>query len=198
MDASAPAITREGEVRSKIRKVSTFSRIARVVCAALFGFGLVGSVLVLLFGVLGAIFFPVPSGGIGFTLAQKIWMLPVACAAFGVGLAIVYQLYLLFGSLAAGAIYTFENVRRVRHVGLLSLLWAVLGVLIPVAWSALVALGFIAPSSPSKFEAWFSWSQSLSSFLAAALILLVSWIMDVGLYEKDQADALQRDADLVI
>ena len=41
-------------------------------------------------------------------------------------------------------------------------------------------------------------SESVSSFFAAGLILLVSWIMDVGLYEKDHADALRRDADLVI
>jgi hypothetical protein len=41
-------------------------------------------------------------------------------------------------------------------------------------------------------------SQSLSSLVAAGLILLVSWIMDVGLFAKDHADALQRDADLVI
>jgi hypothetical protein len=198
LNASASALTREGEVQSKIRKVSTFSRNARVVCAALFGFGLVGSVLVLLFGVLGAFFFPVPSGGTGFTPEQKAWALPIAGVAFGVWLAVVYQLYLLFGNLAAGAIYTSENVRRVRHIGLLWLLGAVLGVLIPFGWSALVALGFIEPSNPPKLEVWFSWSQSLSSFVAAALILLVSWIMDVGLYEKDQADALQRDADLVI
>ena len=33
---------------------------------------------------------------------------------------------------------------------------------------------------------------------AAGLVLLASWIMDVGLYEKEHADALQRDADLVI
>jgi len=198
LSASFSAPAREGEVQSKIRAVSTFSRYARVVCAALFGFGLVASVLVLIFGVLGAIFFPIPSDGIGLTRAQKVWMLPVAGAAFGVGLAIVYQLYLLFGSLAAGAIYTSGNVRRVRRVGLLCLLWAVLGVLIPVAWSALAALGFIAPSSPAKFELWFSWSSTLSSFVTAALILLVSWIMDVGLYEKDHAEALQRDADLVI
>jgi hypothetical protein len=38
----------------------------------------------------------------------------------------------------------------------------------------------------------------LTSFFAAGLILLASWIMDVGLYEKEHADALKRDADLVI
>jgi hypothetical protein len=43
VNVSAPALTREGEVQSKIRKVRTFgriARIARVVCAAIFGFGL--------------------------------------------------------------------------------------------------------------------------------------------------------------
>ncbi len=48
-------------------------------------------------------------------------------------LAGVYQLYRLFGNLAAGAIYTPENVRRVRHLGLLSLLSAVLAIAIPFA-----------------------------------------------------------------
>ena len=53
MNASASALPREDEVQSKIRKVRTFGRNARVVCAALFGFGLVGSVVVLLIVVLG-------------------------------------------------------------------------------------------------------------------------------------------------
>ena len=43
-----------------------------------------------------------------------------------------------------------------------------------------------------------AFGELLSSFVAAGLVLLVSWIMDIGLYEKDHADALQRDADLVI
>jgi hypothetical protein len=113
-------------------------------------------------------------------------------------LTAVYQLYRLFGNLAAGAIYTPENVRRVRRVGLLWLLSAVLGIVIPVASSALVAFGSLDASTPIGHELAFPSSQSLGSFVAAGLILLVSWIMDVGLYAKDHADALQRDADLVI
>lgn len=195
MNASAPALTREDEVRSKIRKVSTFGRYARVVCSALFGFGLVGAVFMWIPAMLGvAVAGP---GGTAFTPEQKWWGLCMMAATSGVGLAIVYQLYRLFGNLAAGTIYSAETVRRVRYVGILWLLWAVLGILMPLAWAVLTELVFVEPGS-SQVQHAFSLSETLSSFVAAGLILLVSWIMDVGLYEKDHAAELQRDADLVI
>lgn len=195
MNAAAPALTREDEVRSKIHKVSTFGRYARVVCSVLFGFGLVGAVFVWISAVLGvAVHGP---GGAEFTPQEKWWGLAIMAATSGVGLAIVYQLYRLFGNFAAGTIYTAETVRRVRHIGLLWLLWAALGIVIPMVWAALGQFVFVDPAS-SKIERAFSFSETLSSFLAAGLILLVSWIMDVGLYEKDHAAELQRDADLVI
>lgn len=195
MNASASALSREGEVRSRIRSISRFSRVAGVVCSAIFGFGLVGGVGVLLLGVLG-MFFPKLDHST-FTVQQKIWALPMTAVVAGIALAGAYQLYRLFGNLAAGAIYTPENVRRVRHLGLLWLLLAVLGVLIPLAWSALYAYVFIDPTPATPLDR-LSFPETLSSFASAGLILLVSWIMDVGLYEKDHADALQRDADLVI
>lgn len=197
MNSAASLLDREVEVQSEIRKVRTFGRGARVVCAAIFGFGLVGSVGVLLIGAFGLIS-PAPDHGVGFSPQQRMWAIPLSSLSFAVLLAAVYQLYRVFGNLAAGAIYTRENVRRVRNVGLLWFLWATLGILIPVAWSLLVAAGLIEPSDPPKPERWLSWQESLSSFVSAGLILLVSWIMDVGLYQKDQADALQREADLVI
>lgn len=186
MNASASALIREDEIRSKIRKVSTFGRTARVVCAAIFGFGLVVCVVGFFVGVLG-LTLSGPNTDAGFTPHQRIAALSMRPVMLGIWLPVVYQLYRLFGNLATGAIYTPETVRRVRHVGLLYLLGA-----------ALVALGFAEPSDSPKLEAWFSFSESLNSFVTAGLILLVSWVMDVGLYEKDHADALQRDADLVI
>jgi len=51
---------------------------------------------------------------------------------------------------------------------------------------------------PDAVRVFLSPSETLSFFVSAGLVLLVSWIMDVGLYAKDHADALQRDADLVI
>jgi hypothetical protein len=197
VNASASSLDREVEVQSKIGKVRTFGRIARVPCAAIFGFGVVGCVIMFISAAIGATVQGGPFDNNGWTPQMRIWALPVAGVAFSLWLGVVYQFYRLFGNLAGGAIYTPENVRRVRNVGLLWLLWAVLSVLIPVAWAALYAFVFIAPS-PSKPADWFSLSETLGSFIYAGLILLVSWIMDVGLYEKDHAEALKRDADLVI
>ena len=184
MNASASTLTREGEVQSRIGKIRAFSRVARVVCSALFGFGLVGCAGMLLINILG-IFLPKVGRVAPFTPHLLI---------VGVWLASVYQLYRLFGNLAAGAIYTPENVRRVRNVGFLWLLAAVLSIVIPIASTALVSSG----STVLDVGAAFSWQETLSSLISAGLVLLASWIMDVGLYEKDHAEALQRDADLVI
>ena len=218
MNASASALPREDEVQAKIRKIRTFGRNARVVCAALFWLALVGAVILPLivvairagmlitgaaptdvaarpnifdggpYDVLQALLTP---------LQLLVCVVLVLGVVLGVWFATLNQLYLLFGSLAAGAIYTPENVRRVRNVGLLSLLWAVLGVVLPTA--LVVARALIDPSRPIDPDRVFApLLQVLGAFVTAGFVLLASWIMDVGLYEKDHADALQRDSDLTI
>lgn len=194
MNALASALPLEDEVQSKIRKVRIFGRNARVVCWALLALTLIMCVLTLLFAVLGPI------------LERKAAPLQYATltsalTSFGFVLAAGYQLYRLFGNLAAGAIYTPENVRRVRNVGLLWLLFAVLGAVLPVTLE--VANLLIDGSTPVNLKltiklVFASFYGLLKSFVSAGLVLLASWIMDVGLYEKQNADALRRDADLVI
>jgi hypothetical protein len=218
VNASASALPREDEVKSKIRKVRAFGRNARVVCAALFWLPLVGIVIVPLIAVIvrtgtdvGAGVVPTdvlrPNNGDGgiFDVLQAlltplqlmVCVFVIMGAVIGLWLAAVRQLHRLFGNLAAGAIYTPENVRRVRNVGLLLLLWAVLGIVIPTA--IVVARGLMDASVPIDLDRVFpSLSELFSSFATAGLVLLASWIMDVGLYEKDHADALQRDAELTI
>jgi len=206
VNASASALPREDEVQSKIRKVRQFGRIARVVCAAIFGFGLVGIVFMLVISVPTKIPGPIKGNGGAWDILNsllnpyqvKVFAGLGVSALAGVWLAAVYQLYRLFGDLAVGAIYTPENVRRVRHVGLLLLLLTVLmDIVIPAAF--VVAHGFIEPSIPLDLDLLFPPPPELfEDFISPGLILLVSWIMDVGLREKEHADALRRDADLVI
>jgi DUF2975 family protein len=202
---NASTLPREEEVQTKIRKVRAFGRNARSVCVVLFGMGLIGSV-VLLFMVMRS-HASVPNSGNGATydivtspltpLQLKVWILLSLGVTSGVWLAAIHQLYRLFGNMAAGAIYTPENVRRIRHVGLLWLLLAVLNIVL--AATLVVADGFFDPPVPIDLDRVFpSFWELFSSFAAAGLVLLVSWIMDVGLYEKEHADALRRDADLVI
>ena len=201
MNASASSLDREVEVQSEILKVRRFGRTARVVCSAIFGLGLVGVIFTLLVATLGLFFPKIHSAttALAMTPELKMWMTLLTGVVAAVMLASVYQLYRLFGNLAAGAIYTPENVRRVRQVGLLWLLLAALGIVIPFVAAVLIRSGFLDSTAASRGLLVFSSpSETLSSFVSAGLILLASWIMDVGLYEKDHADALQRDADLVI
>ena len=216
MNASAALLPREVEVQSKIRKIRTFGRNGRVVCLALFWLAFVVFVILPLIaiavrtgmGIAGTVptdvLRPNGDGGSYDVLQALLTPLQLVVCVFlvlgvviGVWFAALNQLYLLFGSLATGAIYTPENVRRVRNVGLLLLLLAVLGIVIPTA--LVVARFLIDASVPIDLDRVFpSLSEVFSSFTTAGLVLLASWIMDVGLYEKDHADALQRDAALTI
>jgi hypothetical protein len=83
---------------------------------------------------------------------------------------------------------------------MLQSVWLLLAVLdIVLAATLVVANPLFDAPGPIDLDRFFpSFSESFNSFAAAGLVLLVSWIMDVGLYEKEHADALRRDADLVI
>jgi hypothetical protein len=206
MNASVSPLPREEEVQSKIRKVRSFGRNARYICAVLIALTLI-MIGILLFVVLRSKALGGPSTR-GDTVAMiltspltplllKMWALVSVVAGMGVWVAALLQLYRLFGSLAAGAIYTFENVRRVRNVGLLGLSLAVLSVVFPTTIA--IANTFVnAPVAIDPDRLFPGFGELFTSFATAGLVLLVSWIMDVGLYEKQHADALRRDADLVI
>jgi cytochrome c biogenesis protein CcdA len=115
-----------------------------------------------------------------------------------VGLVIVFQLHRLFGSLAGGAIYTRGNVQRVRYVGLLLLLSAGLNAALPALTLALALAATLTQGQVGVQITLDDMRQTIGSFAAGGLVLLASWIMDVGLYAKEHADELQRESDLMI
>jgi len=137
------------------------------------------------------------------TIQLKVWAMVVVATGFAIFFAVVFHLRRLFSHLAAGSIYTRENVHTLRRVGILALAMAVLQLVLPMISFALVETGFIdrtlvTVSEPGGGQIFLLGPPSLSAFVMAALVLLASWIMDVGRQTADDADTMRREADLVI
>jgi hypothetical protein len=140
------------------------------------------------------------------TIPLKGWSLIVVAIVFGLLGGIVLHLQRLFSHLAAGRIYTRENVRHIRHVGILLLGMALVQLVLPATTFALIEMGVIDRSLVAATvdgglgtrNVLLLGSVSLSGFITAALVLLVSWIMDVGRETRDEAEVMRSEADLVI
>ncbi|HSC14589.1 MAG TPA: DUF2975 domain-containing protein [Gammaproteobacteria bacterium] len=136
------------------------------------------------------------------SVADKMWAFAWVTVAFGVLFWTLFHLYRLFKQLEAGSIYTKQNVYHLRQVGWLSMALAVFQMIMPAASLWLAQMGLIdstlvtvaaSGSGPTLFI-----GQSLGGLITASLILLASWIMDVGREVSDDAAAMHREAELVI
>ncbi|HEY8521373.1 MAG TPA: DUF2975 domain-containing protein [Gammaproteobacteria bacterium] len=186
----------------KIRRFGRYARalsLAVIAAAALFALWLAVTIL------LG----PGPAGvrvslGQFFSTADKIttagikvYALLVVALAAGLSLAALLTLRALFADLAAGAIYTAKNVARLRRLGVLTLAMAAAGIVVPVASAALVAAGWIDAASVTRSDHAVG-PDPFSLFITGGIILLASWIMEVGRQASDEAEALRREAELVV
>ncbi len=136
------------------------------------------------------------------TVSSKVWAFVVATIVIGLLLSIVFRLYRLFQQLEAGSIYTRQNVRYLRQVGWLSMASAVIPMVLSLVSVWFSQGGFIdvtpLTATPSDGGPVMLVGQSLAGVINASLILLASWIMDVGTQVSDDADAMRREAALVI
>lgn len=105
----------------------------------------------------------------------------VLVISFAVYMKILQHLVLLFSGYEKGLIFTSANVNQIRQIGITILC-------IPVIWSG-VDLGFIILDNVSDagiymVESYFPFTTAL----AGIVVLLLSWIMDVGraLYEENE------------
>ena len=136
------------------------------------------------------------------TVSSKVWAFVVATVVLGILLWILFHLYRLFKQLEVGSIYTKQNVHHLRQVGWLSMASAVIPMALSLVSLWLAQLGFI-DGTPVAFDAprdgttMFA-GLALAGVVNASLILLASWIMDVGRQVSDDAEAMRREADLVI
>ncbi len=125
-----------------------------------------------------------------------------ALFGFGLVLAIIFtglfHLYSLFTNFAKGGIYTAANVRHIRHLGLLAMAWAVLDIILPIGSIVLLQAGLIDEAVVTKRTQLVFGTSNLPSFITASLILLASWIMEVGRKTTDDAERMRREAELVV
>ncbi len=135
-------------------------------------------------------------------VSSKIWTFVVVTVVVGLLAWTLLHLYRLFKRLEEGSIYTKQNVYHLRQIGWASMALAVMQLLLPLISLGLAELGVIDRTlvmftAPANGVPAFV-GPPLSGVLTAALILLASWIMDVGRQVSDDAEAMRREADLVI
>lgn len=161
------------------------------VCVALFGFGApdmgvdIGSYVL--------------RGDALTSPASRLWGLCVLLAIFTVLLAGLRFMFVLFGNLQRGDIFTDGNVRLLRNLAWVAMLSAALQGAVPLISQFLMALD-VLHAQPSQPHADHSLGLHLApgSFITALLLWLASWIMDVGRRTRVEAEQMRRDADLVI
>lgn len=190
-------------MEQNLRRIQAFSRFARGVCAV--AMALMGvAVLVLLLGVffefpgMKMSFGPYLIEGPGFGAPfAKGWGALCGIAIFALALRWLFHIYVLFGNLAAGRIYTSANVRRLRQIGFVMLYQQVLIVVIGLASWAFLRAGFILESQVTRQE-WGITGATFLALLSPGIVLLASWIMEIGRQTQDDADQLRREAWLVV
>jgi len=198
----------EAEVSDSIRKIQKFSRYARGFCI----FFYITLTLVFLAGVVTVLLGVRPGAKINFgpyaitgdhfvTPATKAWGMIVLVAIFAILFTGLFHLHRLFRNFIAGRIYTSDNVNHIRQLGTLTLEMALLQLVMPIISTALLSSGVIDPSlvTPApKGTAYLFGSGVLPGFVTGGIILLASWIMDLGRHTRDEADELRRDAELIV
>jgi hypothetical protein len=212
MNAEMLPPVRSESVQAQIQKIRRFSKYARSGCAV---FRVLLVILTVL--ILANLLVPGYSGlkldfgvysfnGTNFTLELQAWTFLVLAIPVGLTFKFVSLLYKLFSNLAAGAIHTPGNVHQLRQIGLLALWMAVHATVVPGLSLWLLEVGFIDATSVTQtwvtgetvrvdnfvLDGWFTY------LLGAGLMLLASWIMDVGRQTSDEAERLRRDAELVV
>lgn len=195
----------DAETADQIRKVQSFSRYARLFCMlflVMLGIMCAWTIGNIVFGP-GSSTFKVDFGPY-FVRGDQLTTFGVKAAAL-IGSAIVFvilikgviHLHLLFGNLRAGGIYTRENVRHIRQLGVLTLMLAVLQMVLPIVAQLLLMTGVIDEAMVTH-QPHLVGTPQLPGLITAGIILLASWIMDIGRKTKEEADELRREAELVV
>ena len=190
----------ETPIPPEILKVQKFSRYARAICLALMALIGIGTILLFIARTRDVAVnmgpYAVPHDQLG--TVPRIYLLICFAVVLAIVLKGLFHLYSLFNNFARGGIYTAQNVRHIRQVGLLTLAWAVLEILMPVGSMILLQLGLVDRAFVTMRTQLIFGSSNIPSFVSAGLILLASWVMEVGRKTQDEAEHMRREAELVV
>lgn len=192
----------------KLARIRKLSRVGNVGVTALLALGLVSTPIILGAIAFGPTYegFKVSSFGKGVlvvpgneitTLGQKLVLIAAVALVMAITIKGLFHLRGLFRNFSVGAIYTRANVHHIRMLGWLAMAGAGFGLLAPALAYLLVQAG-VFDAHLLAGSALDVTPISFGPFVTAGLILLASWIMDVGRETSDDAEALRKDAELVV
>ncbi len=176
----------------ELAKVQRYARYAQACCLVLFVvLAMAGPVTVLVALFVVGVEFYASWPSIGLTALGRV-------LAFALVAVAIAYLYALFRDLGRGAIYTAANVRRLRRVGAILMALGALEVLLPLLSALLLSAGVVPPEAVSYLSSLELSPQSLMFVLAGSLIVLVSWILEVGRRANEDAERLRSEAELTV
>jgi hypothetical protein len=119
-------------------------------------------------------------------LLVSIWALFV----FGVALKLLRHLAGLFDLYAQGKIFTADNVYQIRQIGVSVFLFLATGVYALLAKLLLLALDHPlgAAANPDSQTIGPDLDTAMTQILGGTIIIVVSWIMDVGREMREEQD----------
>lgn len=108
---------------------------------------------------------------------------------FAIALKLLRHLALLFGLYARGQIFTAENVRQIRQIGISVFLFCLSSLYSIFARLYLFAIDHpLPPSGPDQETVGLSFDASVMQILGGIIIIVISWIMDVGREMREEQD----------
>lgn len=175
----------------EMAKVQRYGRYAQACCLVLFVLlAMSGPVTVLVALFVVGVDFYVSWPSVGLMAVGRVLTFALAAVA-------IAYLYALFGDLSRGQIYTGANVRRIWRVGAVLIAFGVLEVLFPLVSALLLRTGVVPPAAMPYLSLDLP-PQSLLLLLAGSLVMLCSWILEVGRRTTEEAARLRSEAELTV
>jgi len=195
----------ELDAAAEIGKIRKFGRYAQPTCAVLFVILAVSGPATLVFALSEAGWSVTEARGVGryFAIGEPeplslaAWSLLDATLMFALVCVAVGYLYSLFGALGRGVIHTADNVRRIRRIGQLVFALGAMQIVLPVLTVVLIEAGMLPEPAAWAVDADFG-PDALLLLVAGGLVLLISWIMEVGRLASEDAEQMRREAELVV